>query len=235
MANKKYGTLTKDKHGVLWVNFNGRRITPNRVGIARALLTELEKDLERERIAAREEDVPSLQGVEVIVLRGIPGSGKTTWAKEFISDKPWFKRICRDDLRQMLDNGEYSANKEKFVRTARGVLMRAALEDGYSVVVDDTNLSRRDISQIRNYAEVYSHVIGVSRIVAVPLRIMDFETPLDVCIERDAQRAHPVGEARIREMHVKHLQELGKWHPSEAMMDDMRKAVEGIEWKLTRP
>lgn len=232
MANKKYGSVTKDKHGMYWVNFNGRRFTPNRVGIARAFLSRLEEDLERERVAAQDDEAPSLQGLEVIVLRGVPGSGKTTWAKEFIKDKPWFKRICRDDLRQMLDNGVYSTNKEKLIRTLRGVVMRACLEEGYSVVIDDTNLDYRDINKIRDYAEVYSHVIGVSRYVAVPLRVIDFETPLEVCIERDAQRPNPVGEARIRELHEKHLRELGKWKPSDAMMEEMRKALEGLSRTL---
>jgi len=41
----------------------------------------------------------------VTILKGLPGSGKTTWAKEQIAKSPGnYKRINKDDLREMLDN-----------------------------------------------------------------------------------------------------------------------------------
>jgi predicted kinase len=133
----------------------------------------------------------------------VPGCGKTTWAKEWIAVHPWYKRVNRDLLRQMFDFGRYTTNSEKFIRKIRDELIRECLESGYSVVVDDTNLSKRDIYQITDMAHMFNRVIGISRTVAIPVRIVDFDTPLKECIRRDALREKPVGADRILVMWYK--------------------------------
>jgi predicted kinase len=40
--------------------------------------------------------------LEVLVLIGIPGSGKSTWAKDFVSNNSDWIRVNRDDFRDML-------------------------------------------------------------------------------------------------------------------------------------
>ena len=48
---------------------------------------------------------------KVILTRGLPGSGKSTWAKQMLDEKPGhYKRINKDDLRAMLDNGHSYCN-----------------------------------------------------------------------------------------------------------------------------
>jgi predicted kinase len=37
----------------------------------------------------------------LLILQGPPASGKSTWAKEFVKNNPWYIRVCRDDLRRM--------------------------------------------------------------------------------------------------------------------------------------
>ena len=38
---------------------------------------------------------------KVILCRGIQGSGKTTWAKQYCKEHPNTIRVNRDDIRQM--------------------------------------------------------------------------------------------------------------------------------------
>lgn len=197
MGRKKYDGVYKGDDGIYWAYFNGRKRTPNRQGVAWDMYHELKDEDDRARIAAGE---GSLGHEEVIVLRGVPGSGKTTWARDFMAERPWYKRVNRDLLRQMLDFGEYGANKEKFIIAMRDQIIRECLEQGYSVVVDDTNLKERDIREITSAARAYNRVIGIERTVALPVRIIDFDTPLAECIQRDALREKPVGADRIRVM-----------------------------------
>jgi predicted kinase len=214
----------KDKHGTWWARVNGQRQTLNTQKATWELYHDMQAVAERAAIARGDEGAPRLQGHEIIILRGVPGCGKTTWARAYISERYWYKRIGRDDLRKMLDFGEYSAHNEKFIRQVRDRLIRECLQDGYSVIIDDTNLKNRDIREIGRAAFIYSHVIGVQRDVAVPIRIIDFDTPLEECIQRDALRERPVGAERIREMH-------NEFHGvvSENMMERMRVAVESVD------
>jgi predicted kinase len=72
---------------------------------------------------------------------GIPASGKSTWAKEMVrKSNGRVKRVNKDDLRAMIDNnGAFSAENEKFVLAIRDKIVMQSLQQGYDVIVDDTN------------------------------------------------------------------------------------------------
>lgn len=175
-----------DKHGVYWARVNGRRQTPNTLNAAWDLYREMSDGVKRQENEGR------LNGLEVIILRGLPGSGKTTWAREWISTRRWYNRICKDDLRAMIHGGFYDPYLEKEIRTLERHWIYDMLRLAGPVIVDDTNLTAKHIRDILGVAHC-DHG-------PVPVSIIDFDTPLEVCIARDAERAHPVGEARIREM-----------------------------------
>lgn len=134
---------------------------------------------------------------QVIILKGLPGCGKTTWAKEQIDKYPGrYKRINKDDLRLMLDNGKWSQGNEKFVLKVRDALILLGLQEGYHVIVDDTNLHPKHERTIRELVQDLAQV-----------EIKDFtHVPLDTCIERDRHRPNYVGEQVIRTMYRDFLQ-----------------------------
>lgn len=200
MPRTKYDGVYKGDDGIYWAYHNGKKKCANRLSVAWDVYHKLKDEMDRGAIEARAAERAPLQGLEVIILRGVPGCGKTTWAKQYIADNPWYKRISRDCLREMLDFGEYSSDNERFIRDMRRRLIRDCLQEGSCLIIDDTNLKDRDIHDIRGAARRYNHVIGIERIEPVPTRIVEFDTPLAVCIERDAQRAKPVGADRITVM-----------------------------------
>lgn len=130
--------------------------------------------------------------MKLIMTKGLPGSGKSTWAKEQTS----FKRVNKDDLRKMLDNGNWSGNREQFVLMIRDLTITAAFEKGYSVIVDDTNLHPKHEVNLRALAKNYN----------ARFEIKDFtEVPIETCIKQDLMRDNSVGEAVIRKMYKQFL------------------------------
>ena len=118
----------------------------------------------------------------LILTRGLPASGKTTWARQWVACDPLTRaRVNRDDLRQSLFDcdGVLSHQMERQVSTAQRAAVRALLASGSSVVVDDTNLRAKFA---REWADLAVDA-------GADLEVMDFvDVPLSVCIERDAAR-----------------------------------------------
>ena len=140
---------------------------------------------------------------DVILTRGLPASGKSTWAKMQVDAHPGqYKRVNKDDLRAMLDNGQWSKQNEKMVLEVRDFIIRASLRRGCHVIVDDTNLSSRHERHIRQLVSVINSEQGTFHTVVVK----DFtDVPLETSIERDANRINPVGEKVIRGMYKQFL------------------------------
>lgn len=77
----------------------------------------------------------------IIVLVGMPASGKTVLADKLCYLRPGTLRVSSDDLIAM-HRQKYSYDSQKAVRAAEDAFVRAAIEQGYDVVIDRTNLTR---------------------------------------------------------------------------------------------
>jgi predicted kinase len=131
--------------------------------------------------------------LELVMCKGIPASGKSTWAKEWVAKYPGQRaRVNKDDLRLLLHNGQWSKSNEKQVVAARDAMIRALLARGISVVSDDTNFGPHEAT-FREMAKEYK----------ASFRIESFEdVPLETCIDRDRKRgAASVGEKVIKRMY----------------------------------
>lgn len=125
---------------------------------------------------------------EILILKGLPGSGKSTFAQELVSGNPGWRRVNKDDLRKMF--GGYKPKHEKEILNWRDTIIEGSLNDGWNVVVDDTNFHPKHEACIRAIAAKYKAKVEVHFI----------DTPLDECIRRDARREEPVGEKVIKKM-----------------------------------
>ena len=122
------------------------------------------------------------------MLKGLPASGKTTVARKMVEKGA--KRVSKDDLRASVDSGVYSVENERLIRIFCDTIIIKALVHGYDVVDDNTNLKPKDESGLR----VLAAICGAHFV------IIEMETSLEECIERDAKREKPVGEEAIRSM-----------------------------------
>jgi predicted kinase len=123
---------------------------------------------------------------------GLPASGKSTWAKTKVDKSPnAIKRVNKDELRAMLDNSYFSKGNEKFVLNIQDQIIKAALEEGKHVIVDNTHLAPKHEARIRELIK------GLAVLEIVDFRHVDLET----CIKRDLSRFNSVGEKVIRDMY----------------------------------
>ena len=132
---------------------------------------------------------------ELIIMRGLPASGKSTEARKMMEANPiTYKRVSKDSIRDMLDFGIYSIENEFVVRDVRDAVISQLLATGWSVIVDDTNLNPEHVLRLRELAG------------DVPVRIIDLtDVSLDELIRRDLERGGFVGEEVIRRMAGKYL------------------------------
>ena len=130
----------------------------------------------------------------LIITKGLPASGKSTWAKEQIKCFPnKYKRVNRDDLRDMMDNGIYSEKNEKFLLKIRNLAILTALKDKYDVIIDDTNLQPKQEQDLRFL------VLNIANVVVKDFR----DVSLFECIKRDEKRIKKVGKEIICDMYYK--------------------------------
>lgn len=134
--------------------------------------------------------------MRLILTRGLPASGKSTWAKEQVElGNGKIKRVNKDDLRQMIDNRKWSREREEAIVKARNVLVQTFLELGYDVIVDDTNFEEKHVRTMQKLATIFS----------AEFEIKDFYVPVSEAIRRDALREKPVGLKVIRDMWLRYV------------------------------
>lgn len=86
---------------------------------------------------------------KLIITRGLPASGKSTWAKQWVLEDPEHRvRINQDDIRLML--GKYWVPKrEPLVQHIQEEALIEALLKGYDIVIDNTNLNKKVLDNYR--------------------------------------------------------------------------------------
>ena len=127
---------------------------------------------------------------KLIITRGLPASGKSTWAKQWVLEDPEHRvRINQDDIRLML--GKYWVpSREKLVQEIQFDAIIEALNREFDVVIDNTNLNSKVLDQFNRLIKTFEDY---------EIEYKDFfDTPLSVCIERDKNRDLQVTEKVIR-------------------------------------
>jgi predicted kinase len=141
---------------------------------------------------------------KIILTRGLPASGKSTWAKEFVKNSNGkAKRINKDDLREMIDAGVYSKTNEQMILAARDALVNTFIGmDVETIIVDDTNFEEKHFDAMKNIADLFKKF--TDRDITVEYK--DFlDVSLDECLHRDSLRPKPVGEKVIKGMHQRYI------------------------------
>ena len=131
-----------------------------------------------------------MKNLKIIILIGIPGSGKSFWTKNFLTKNNNYVTVSRDSFRLMLKNQQMCEHKieDLISELCDDVIIKGLLKK-QNVIIDNTNLRLR---YINHFVELVKDYADVEYIL--------FDTSVDKCIERDKNRDKQVGEKVIRRM-----------------------------------
>lgn len=135
--------------------------------------------------------------MKMIILKGLPASGKTTFAKAEMQKNPELIRISMDDLGLMLFGGFKPGEANlKILHAAQTNIISSAAYLKRDIIIDNTNLNPNTLAKL----QILGHNLGYQ------IEIKDFtDVPLGVCLERNMLRGFTVPDSVIREMHAKFL------------------------------
>ena len=122
---------------------------------------------------------------QLIITRGIPSSGKSTYATDLVTKDPTFYRVNKDSLRLMFNNGVYSRDFENFIHAASQKLISMALSDGKNVIVDNTHIDSASVKALHKIA---------AQVGNIEVKEIWFRTPIEECHRRNDLRT---GLARV--------------------------------------
>lgn len=127
---------------------------------------------------------------KIILTLGLPGSGKTTWALAQLAEDPSIVRVNRDEIRKMTTNQYWTSDPKRYeplVTVIEDGAVQAAIQGGFDVIVDATNLNPKTIARWHENAARWGATV----------ELKTFETGVEECVRRDQERYEKTGERLV--------------------------------------
>jgi predicted kinase len=128
----------------------------------------------------------SCPGMRIVVLVGLPGSGKSTYLRQKET-----AGLSSDAIRNLLADDETDQTVHERVFQTLRYLLRQRLAIRRAVTyIDATNLT----------PEERAPYIGIGKSYGCEMEAVFFDAPLEVCRERNSRRARVVPEEALEKM-----------------------------------
>ena len=123
---------------------------------------------------------------ELIVLCGLPGAGKSTYARQYVLDHPETKVLSSDGIRKELYGDESIQGNPADVFDLMKKRAAEYLNEGIDVIYDATGMMRMHRGEIVSFVPE-----------SIPKRCVIIWASLKECIERDSHRKRTVSREII--------------------------------------
>lgn len=134
--------------------------------------------------------VPSGSEPRLVVLAGLPASGKSTFSDGLVENG--FVRLSLDEIRKEIYGDASDLGDWKVTRKIIDERFKAALAENKNIVIDNTHFMRSHRSRVIKIAQEAGYV---------DIHVVVMDVTLEECIKRNAKRERVVKEEVIRDMH----------------------------------
>lgn len=126
---------------------------------------------------------------KIVIVVGIPGSGKTTYCKKVCEEFSSFKHLSSDAIRKEILGDEEDQSNNNAVFDVMRTRALEYLNKGYNVLYDATNITRKSRHAILSVLPSW-----------VQKEAVVCWAPIETCLKRDANRDRTVGREVINRM-----------------------------------
>jgi predicted kinase len=141
-----------------------------------------------------------MKNLQILILVGAPGSGKTTFARYFLRTEENWMRLCRDDFRAMhFSSGNLSQHEERLITEMIDSAVNALLAKKSNVLIDATHCRAEFLN---HYIERFNHLADISFKV--------FDADAATLAERCQKRFQNAGKAVPVSVQKKFMDDLEK-------------------------
>ena len=155
---------------------------------------------------------------KLIILIGIPGSGKTTLAQKII--EKGFHCLNADKIREELYGDASEQGDKEQVFSIFFERLEIAFQKELNVIVDNTNLNPKQRKPILDKARQFGYQ-------NIQLWLLDM--PLDICLKRNSSRERVVPEDIVSNMFLE-LNKSGRPRRTEGKITIIRPSKEGDDY-----
>lgn len=139
---------------------------------------------------------------KMVILQGVPASGKTTWAREFTKKKKNWVIVSRDALEEA-SGGCKGVNQNGYVNQLVKFSIMSAFERGLNVIIDGMNLDGDEVKLLQDIAKDYG----------AEVERREFRISLPDALERNAKRTDKhISADKIRELYREYIPEEYKYY-----------------------
>jgi predicted kinase len=124
----------------------------------------------------------------ITILCGLSGSGKSTWTDAI---KDHYLVLCPDEFRLALTGQYFFKGAEEAVWSAVKTAARVFAKQHKDLLIDATAITRGQRAQW----------VQLAIELEIPIHCIVFDTPLDICLDRNNARARRVPETVIRKQY----------------------------------
>jgi len=116
--------------------------------------------------------------MHVIITRGLPASGKSTWVREFLRDNGEYRRWNNDDFNMMVTGQSFGRMTAQEIANHRRAFISNVTSLGLPLILDNTNLNPYTVDEFHEETANPDYEV----------EIKEFRTSLEECLRRNERR-----------------------------------------------